>query len=93
MNDNDVSEVRCEVRRASDRADAVLRFTVLARSHDEAMQLVRAIESRSMEQVAYPVEELPSGPGWVGVDVPAWDPMHDIRPVPSERPPQRNPLP
>lgn len=91
--DPDVSEPRCEVERGSDRADAVMRFTVLARTHQRAMRLVLDIEQRSMEQVPYPVEELGGDPeGWV-MDSTGWNPMDDIRPVPADTPGAENAIP
>jgi hypothetical protein len=44
--DPDVSEVRGEIERGADWTAVVLRFVVRARSHDEAMRLVLAIEKR-----------------------------------------------
>jgi hypothetical protein len=79
--DDAVSELRCDLERDVDRADVVLRFTVLARTHHEAMMLVFAIEDRSTEHVRYPVEQLPDRPGWVMAE-PGWDPTDDIRPLP-----------
>jgi hypothetical protein len=83
--DMDVSELRCQVERGRDKADAVLRFIVFARSHDEAMKVVLDIDDRSMGQIPYPVQELGGdGQGWV-MDDTGWDPMDDIRPLPTRR--------
>jgi hypothetical protein len=79
--DDDVSELRCELERGDDRVDAVLRFTVFARTHGEALRLALDIERRSMEQVPYPVEELRGDSGGIVVDATGWDPFDDIRPA------------
>jgi hypothetical protein len=91
--DADFSEPRCDVERGRERADAVLRFTVLARTHEQAMRLVLAIRERSFRQVPYPVEELGGGPvGWV-MDSTGWDPMDDIRPAPTGKPAAESTIP
>jgi hypothetical protein len=85
--DADVFELRWEVERIGDRADAVLRFKVFARTHDEAMRLVLDIERRWLEKVPYPVEEIRGGAGWVMADPTGWNPMDDIRPATTETSP------
>jgi hypothetical protein len=82
--DAGVSEAACEVEHGTDRADAVLRFTVFARTHEEAMGLVFTIVGRSMGQVPFPVEELRGGRGGWVMDSAGWNPMDDIRPAPDQ---------
>jgi hypothetical protein len=66
-----VSSLRAELEAGDDRVDAVLCFQVEARSHDEAMRLVFAIEERTLDRVP------------LSVDPVGWDPMNGIRPAAS----------
>jgi hypothetical protein len=74
-----VADVRAEVDR-HERVDAILRFTVRARTHAEALEVVLGIERRARDQVPYPVDELPAGDGAFVIQM-DWNPLGDIRPA------------
>jgi hypothetical protein len=77
--DTAVADVRAEVERHK-RVDAILRFTVRARTHAEALEVVLGIERRARDQVPYPVDELPAGDGPFVIEL-NWNPLGDIRPA------------
>jgi hypothetical protein len=75
-----VADLHAEVERG-ERVEAVLRFTVQARSHAEALEAVAAVETHAGDAVPYPVDELPDGGEGVFIVYGSWNPMEDIRPA------------
>jgi hypothetical protein len=73
-----VGDVRAEVERGA-RVEAILRFTIQARSHPEAVSAARAVERRAVDTVPYPVDELPAGEN--AFIVYGGNPFEDIRPA------------
>jgi hypothetical protein len=74
------TQVRIDVERG-ERVEAIVRFVVRARSHEDALQAVLALEDRTLDQVPFPIDELPADVQGAFVIHTGWDPMNDIRPV------------